>query len=64
MRCTLPLLVLFIAAPAFSTDAKPASLFDGKTLTGWEGDEKTWKVEDGAIVGGSLDTVVPRNEFL
>ena len=41
------------------------SLFDGKTLTGWEGDtEKTWKVEDGAIVGGSLDTVVPRNEFL
>jgi hypothetical protein len=27
-------------------------------------EEKTWRVEDGAIVGGSLDTVVPRNEFL
>jgi hypothetical protein len=44
--------------------AEPKPLFDGKTLTGWEGDEKTWRVEDGAIVGGSLDIVVPRNEFL
>jgi 3-keto-disaccharide hydrolase len=44
--------------------AEPKPLFNGKDLTGWEGDEKTWRVEDGAIVGGSLDTVVPRNEFL
>jgi Domain of Unknown Function (DUF1080) len=27
------------------------SLFDGKTLTGWEGDTGIWKVQDGAIVG-------------
>ena len=61
----LSLLALLVAAPAFGADAKPVALFDGKTLAGWEGDtEKTWKVEDGAIVGGSLDTVVPRNEFL
>ena len=41
------------------------SLFDGRTLTGWEGDTKrTWRVEDGAIVGGSLTKAVPRNEFL
>ena len=41
------------------------SIFDGKTFTGWEGDTtKTWRIEDGCIVGGSLDTVVPRNEFL
>ena len=40
-------------------------LFDGKTLAGWEGDTaKTWRVEDGAIAGGSLDKEVPRNEFL
>lgn len=45
--------------------AQSKSLFDGKTLTGWEGDtEKTWRVEDGAIVAGSLDASVPRNEFL
>ncbi|QJW97563.1 3-keto-disaccharide hydrolase [Frigoriglobus tundricola] len=65
MRRTLPLLVLVIAAPAFGSDPEPVPLFDGKTLAGWEGDtEKTWKVEDGAIVGGSLGAVVPRNEFL
>jgi hypothetical protein len=45
--------------------AEPKVLFDGKSLTGWEGDTKnTWRVEDGAIVGGSLETTVPRNEFL
>ncbi|MFM9167726.1 MAG: family 16 glycoside hydrolase, partial [Verrucomicrobiota bacterium] len=43
--------------------AAPVSLFDGKTLTGWEGDPKVWRVEDGAIVGGSLQGN-PRNEFL
>jgi hypothetical protein len=45
--------------------AKPVPLFDGRTLAGWEGDtKKTWRVEGGAIVGGSLERVVPRNEFL
>src|SRR5215210_1893427 len=53
---------LFI--PASLVAAEPKALFNGKDLTGWEGDEKTWRVEDGAIVGGSLDAVVPRNEFL
>ena len=44
---------------------KPKSLFDGKTFTGWEGDtEKTWRIEDGAIVAGSLTVQVPRNDFL
>ena len=44
--------------------ADPAKLFDGKTLAGWEGDKDTWRIEDGAIVGGSLDKTLPRNEFL
>lgn len=40
-------------------------LFDGKTLNGWEGDTtKTWKVVNGAIVGGSLSENVPHNHFL
>jgi Domain of Unknown Function (DUF1080) len=44
---------------------KPVSLFDGRTFAGWEGDTKTtWRIQDGAIVGGSLSTQVPRNEFL
>lgn len=40
-------------------------LFDGKTFTGWEGDtQRTFRIEEGAIVGGSLQEKVPRNEFL
>ena len=26
-------------------------IFDGKILTGWEGDTAVWHVEDGAIAG-------------
>jgi hypothetical protein len=37
-------------------------LFDGKTLAGWEGDAKLWKVEDGMIVGDSPG--IKQNEFL
>jgi len=45
--------------------AEPQKLFDGKTFAGWDGDTKnTWRIEDGSIVGGSLDKSVPRNEFL
>jgi len=42
----------------------PEPLFDGKTLAGWEGNLDTFRVKDGAIVGGSLAAPVPRNEFL
>ena len=47
--------------------AAPVSLFDGKTLDGWEipaAEQKWWKVEDGKIVGGSMDEKVPLNTFL
>jgi hypothetical protein len=64
MRVAAPLFVLLFSAPALAAD-KPIPLFNGKDFAGWEGDiAKTWKIEDGAIVGGSLDAVVPRNEFL
>ncbi|MDA0812353.1 MAG: DUF1080 domain-containing protein [Verrucomicrobia bacterium] len=51
---------------ALATSFLPAQelpLFNGKNLTGWEGDPKVWRVEDGAIVGGSL-AGNPQNEFL
>ena len=55
-------LLLGIVSTSF---AEPQPLFNGKDFTGWEGDtEKTWRIEDGVIVAGSLETVVPRNEFL
>ncbi|MDY3561040.1 DUF1080 domain-containing protein [Gemmata sp. JC673] len=63
MRLILSAMLLAISTAATAAD-KPVALFNGKDLTGWEGDtEKTWKVEDGAITAGSLDAVVPRNEF-
>ena len=37
------------AAPAETPDMKP--LFNGKDLTGWDGDPKLWSVKDGAIHG-------------
>ena len=55
---------LFLLVP-LAGRAQPVSLFDGKTLKGWEGDTKTtWRVEGGAIVAGSLEKTVPKNEFL
>src|SRR3569623_1369315 len=52
---------LLLAATA---QAETLSLFDGKTLNGWEGEtSKVWRVEDGAITGGSMEGN-PQNEFL
>jgi putative membrane-bound dehydrogenase-like protein len=47
--------------------ATPVSLFDGKSLEGWEvraGEEAWWSIRDGALTGGSLETKVPHNTFL
>lgn len=44
---------------------KMNSIFDGKTFRGWEGDTlQTWRIQDGALVGGSLSETVPHNEFI
>ena len=40
------------------------SLFDGKTLKGWEGKKGVFRVENKAIVAGNLQTKIPNNEFL
>ena len=40
------------------------SLFDGQSFAGWEGDLKTFRIEDGAIIGGTMKEKIPRNEFL
>ena len=39
-------------------------LFDGHSFEGWEGSLQWFRVERGAIVGGSLSRKIPRNEFL
>ena len=66
---SIPLLVLaailsvaFAQAPA--QDRTPVPLFDGRTFTGWEGNLQIFRIEDGAIVGGSMAGKIVRNEFL
>lgn len=61
MKRFAPVLCLF--AGFLGLGAAPVSIFDGRSLTGWEGDPKVWRVEDGEIVGGSM-AGNPRNEFL
>ena len=41
------------------------SIFDGKSLNGWEGDATYWRVENGSIVGEITPaTLLKRNSFL
>ena len=64
MNIRTSLSLTFICISAFYLLSCNTQLFDGKTLDGWEGDMNTWKVVDGAIVGGSLSETVPHNNFL
>src|SRR6266852_3962499 len=51
--------------PAADDESGYESIFDGKTLQGWEGDPKYWRVENGAIVGEvTPDTLLKRNTFI
>jgi hypothetical protein len=62
---SLALAVVTLAAGQAQGPKKPVALFDGRSFSGWEGDTRnTWRIQDGAIVGGSLTVQVPRNEFL
>ena len=56
--------VLILAGGCKSGQAHSVSIFDGKTLDGWEGDPASFRIQDGAIVAGSLEKEIPRNEFL
>jgi hypothetical protein len=58
----LPVVLLLISPVA--AEERGAPLFDGETLAGWEGNEKMFRVEHGAIVAGTLERPIPRNEFL
>jgi len=48
----------------FADHAGYVSLFDGRTLAGWDGRPGVWSVEDGAIVGVSTKEKNAGNSFL
>jgi hypothetical protein len=58
--------LISLSGPALTAaESKPVPIFDGKTFKGWDGDtNKTWRIQDGAFVGGSLKTTVPENQFI
>ena len=59
------LLLVVLTHGLDARQGKRVPLFDGRTFAGWEGDtQKTWRIDDGALVGGSLTETVPRNDFL
>ena len=65
MKLLPSLLVLTSLTTAALAEPKP--LFNGKDLTGWEGNMKLWSVEDGAITGKTTDegeTKIKHNTFL
>lgn len=65
----LSVMLVSLASPVPSSinqsKAKQIHLFDGKTFKGWQGDTvHTWRIKEGALVGGSLTKTVPHNEFI
>jgi hypothetical protein len=68
MKTIFFLFVLFVLEVPCSfaqSKGKQVRLFDGKTFAGWQGDTlHTWRIENGAMVGGSLSQTVPHNEFI
>jgi hypothetical protein len=55
---------LIISCEKQTESKSTIQLFDGKTFTGWEGDLNWFRIEQGAIVAGSLDKEIPHNYFL
>lgn len=79
MKCLQPLLVLMLgvaacgpsgaeekqeAAQEVAAESAFHAIFDGKQLHGWSGNLKLFRVQEGAIVGGSMNHKIPHNDFL
>jgi 3-keto-disaccharide hydrolase len=64
----MKLLPSILALSVFSfTASADEKLFNGKDLTGWEGNPKLWSVQDGTITGKTgedADTKIKHNTFL
>ena len=64
IRSSIALLFFLFICGCSPDNNPPDSLFDGRTFRGWNGNtESVWRIEDGVIVGGSMEGN-PRNEFL
>jgi hypothetical protein len=64
MFAIIAILALEVAVSWEARAGDTISIFDGKTLTGWEGDTTTWRVENGAIAAGRIERKQSHNDFL
>jgi hypothetical protein len=64
IRWSVLVSALTLLITGFAAQPKTVRLFDGKSFSGWEGNLNLFRIADGAIVGGSLQEPIARNEFL
>jgi hypothetical protein len=67
VRCFVALVLSALTCSAVAPIDEPGfkAIFDGKTLAGWEGDPKYWRVENGALIGEiTPETIVKQNTFI
>lgn len=57
-------LASLLLAPAMVFQNRSIKLFDDKSFNGWEGNLKFFRIEQAAIVGGSMKDSLDHNEFL
>lgn len=63
-RLTLPALLMLTVTVSLANDGF-TPLFNGKDLTGWDGDSALWKVADGVVIGTCSSPTSPKqNSFL
>ncbi len=61
----LPLLALVSLFQLRADPPVPKPIFDGRTLSGWDGNTQSWRIEDGAITGEiAAGQRLAKNEFL
>ena len=69
MHCVARLFAVVAASAALATVLPAQSqdfiaIFDGKTLTNWDGDPTFWRVENGTIVGESTPLISNSNSSI
>jgi putative membrane-bound dehydrogenase-like protein len=62
VRALIAYLQYPVQVPMLATAENAKDFFNGKDLSGWDGDAKLWSVENGEIVGKSPG--IKKNEFL
>ena len=59
------LLMVLVFSCNTKTKSDEIALFNGKNLVGWKGNTKVWSVENGCIVGKTIDAnKIEQNTFL